>query len=96
MSWYYGCPYGKQTDSNPMVSADQARALTKKARFAASGYASLADSTIREACEKGENSATILVPLEVAEDMVILLCDHGFEEVVITGAITGAMVSVAW
>lgn len=79
-----------------MVSAAEAKVLTHKAKFAASGWAVLADSTIREACEKGEDAATILVPLNVVEDMVNFLCDHGFDEVVITGAITGAMVSVAW
>lgn len=79
-----------------MLYIAEARVLTRKAQFANSGWAALADSTIREACEKGENSATILVPLNVVEDMVTFLCDHGFDEAVITGAITGAMVSVAW
>ncbi len=79
-----------------MLYIAEARVLTRKAQFAKSGFATLADSTIREACENGENTATILVPLNVVEDMVNFLCDHGFDEVVITGAITGAMVSVAW
>lgn len=79
-----------------MVSASEAKVLTRKAQFAASGYAKLAESTIREACEKGEDSATILLPLNVVEDMVHFLADNGYEECVITGAITGAMVSVAW
>lgn len=79
-----------------MVSATEAKVLTHKAQFAASGWAQLADSTIRDACEKGEDNATILVPLGVVDDMVGFLCSHGFEEVVITGAITGAMISVAW
>lgn len=79
-----------------MVSAAEAKVLTHKAQFAASGWATLADSTIREACEKGEDSATMLIPLNVVSDMVEFLTSHGFEEVVITGAITGAMISVAW
>lgn len=79
-----------------MISASEAKVMTRKAKFAASGWAALADSNIRDACEKGEDSASILIPLEVIEDMVTFLCDHGFEEVVITGALTGAMISVAW
>lgn len=79
-----------------MLYIAEARELTRKAQFANSGWATLADSTIREACEKGEDIATILVPLNVVEDMVNFLCDHGFEEVVIAGAITGAMVTVVW
>ena len=79
-----------------MISAEEAKVLTRKAKFAASGWAALVEANIREACEKGEDSASILVPLEVIEDMVVFLCDHGFKEVVITGAITGAMISVAW
>lgn len=38
----------------------------------------------------------VLIPMDVVPDMVTYLCDHGFEEVVVTGTITGAMVSVAW
>lgn len=79
-----------------MITANEAKVLTHKAQFAASGWAALADANIREACEKGEDSASILIPLEVVEDMVIFLCDHGFEEVVITGTLTGTMVSMAW
>lgn len=79
-----------------MISLSEAKVLTHKAQFAASGWAQLADSTIREACEKGEDSATMLIPLNVVSDMVEFLTSHGFEEVVITGAITGAMISVAW
>lgn len=79
-----------------MISVAEARILTHKAQFAASGWAALAEANIREACENGEDSTSILIPLEVVEDMAIFLCDHGFKEVVITGTITGAMVSVTW
>ena len=79
-----------------MITVEEAKVLTRKAKFAASGFATLVESQIREACAIGEDSASILIPLEVVEDMVIFLCDHGFEEVVITGTLTGAMVSVAW
>lgn len=79
-----------------MISASEAKVMTRKAKFAASGYAKLAESTIREACENGEDSATILVPLNVVEDMIFFLADNGYTECIITGAITGAMVSVAW
>lgn len=79
-----------------MISVSEAKVLTRKAQFANSGYAHLADAAIREACEKGEDTAELLIPLDVVPDMVTFLCDYGFEEVVATGAITGAMVSVAW
>ena len=79
-----------------MISVSEAQKLTNKAKFAKSGYAHLADTAIREACEKGEDSAEMLIPLDVVPDMVEFLCDHGFEEVVITGTITGAMVAIAW
>lgn len=79
-----------------MLYIAEARVLTRKAQFSKSGFATLADSTIREACENGENTATILVPLNVVEDMVNFLCEHGFEEVAIAGTLSGAMVSVAW
>ena len=79
-----------------MISASEAKVLTKKAKFAQSGWAQLAESTIKEACEKGEDSATILLPLNVVEDMLHFLADNGYEECIITGAITGAMVTVAW
>lgn len=79
-----------------MISASEAKVLTRKAQFAASGYAQLAESTIREACEKGEDNATILVPVSVVDDLLHFLADNGYEECIITGAITGAMVTVAW
>lgn len=79
-----------------MISASEAKVLTRKAQFAVSGYAQLAESTIREACEKGEDNATILVPVCVVDDMLHFLADNGYEECIITGAITGAMVTVAW
>lgn len=79
-----------------MVSASEAKVLTRKAQFAASGYAQLAESAIREACSKGEDSATILVPVNVVDDMFYFLADNGYEECAVTGAITGAMVTVAW
>lgn len=79
-----------------MISASEAKDMTRKVRFASSGYAHIADTAIREACEGGEDTAEILIPLDVVPDMVTFLCDHGFEEVVVTGAIAGAMVSIAW
>lgn len=79
-----------------MISVSEAKILTHKAQFAASGFAAMAESTIREAANKGESEVTMLIPLNVVNDMVEFLTSHGFEEVVITGAITGAMISVAW
>lgn len=79
-----------------MITASEAQALTHKAQFAKSGYAHLADAAIRKACDEGESTAELLIPLDVVPDMVTFLCDHGFEEVVVTGAITGAVVSIAW
>ena len=79
-----------------MITAIKAKELTRKAQFAKSGYAHLADTAIREACEKGEDTAEFLIPMEVVPDMVTFLCDHGFEEVLVTGTMTGATVSVAW
>lgn len=79
-----------------MISVSEAKILTNKAQFAASGFAAMAESTIREAANKGESEVTMLIPLNVVNDMVEFLTSHGFEEVVITGAITGAMISVAW
>lgn len=79
-----------------MVSASEARVMTSNAQFAASGFAALADSTIREAANKGEAEASMLIPLNVVSDMVRFLNDNGYEEIVITGTFTGAMVSVAW
>lgn len=79
-----------------MVSATEARVLTDKAKFAASGFAALAESTIKEAAAKGEEEASMLIPLNVVADMVRFLNDNGYEEIVITGTITGALVSVAW
>lgn len=79
-----------------MVSASEAKVMTRKAQFAASGFAALAESTIKEAANNGESEATVLVPLNVVNDMVLFLADNGYEEIVITGALTGAMVTVAW
>lgn len=79
-----------------MISAEEAKELTRKAKFAKSAYPHLVDTAIREACENGEDTAEILIPLDVVPDMVTFLCDHGFEEVVVTGAITGAVVAIAW
>ena len=79
-----------------MISVSEAKVLTRKAQFAASGFAAMAESTIREAANKGESEVTMLIPLNVVSDMVEFLTSNGFEEVVITGAITGAMISVAW
>ena len=79
-----------------MITAIKAKELTRKAQFANSGYANLADTAVREACEKGEDTAEFLIPMEVVPDMVTFLCDHGFEEVLVTGTMTGATVAVAW
>ena len=79
-----------------MITAIKAKELTRKAQFANSGYANLADTAIREACAKGEDTAEFLIPMEVVPDMVTFLCDHGFEEVLVTGTMTGATVAVAW
>lgn len=79
-----------------MISAVEAKTISNKAQFAKSGWAHLAESTIKEACENGEDSATILLPLSVVEDMLHFLTDNGYEECIVTGAITGAMVTVAW
>lgn len=79
-----------------MITASEAKDISGKAQFAQSGWAQLAESTIREACENGEDSATILLPLNVVEDMLYFLTDNGYEECIVTGAITGAMVTVAW
>ena len=79
-----------------MITAIKAKELTRKAQFANSGYAHLADAAIRKACDEGESTAELLIPLDVVPDMVTYLCDHGFEEVVVTGAITGAVVAIAW
>lgn len=38
-----------------MVSASEAKVMTRKAQFAASGFAALAESTIKEAANKGES-----------------------------------------
>ena len=48
-----------------MVSASEAKVMTRKAQFAASGFAALAESTIKEAANNGESEATVLVPLNV-------------------------------
>lgn len=79
-----------------MITAPEAKALTRKAKFAKSAYPHLVDVAVREACDNGEDSAEVLIPLDVVPDMVTYLCDHGFEEVVVTGAITGAVVAIAW
>lgn len=79
-----------------MITASEAKVLTKKAKFAKSAYPHLVDAAVREACDNGEDTAEVLIPLEVVPDMVTYLCDHGFEEVVVTGAITGAVVAIAW
>lgn len=79
-----------------MITAPEAKVLTKKAKFAKSAYPHLVDVAVREACDKGEDTAEVLIPLDVVPDMVTYLCDHGFEEVVVTGAITGAVVAIAW
>lgn len=79
-----------------MITASEAKALTRKAKFAKSAYPHLVDAAVREACDKGEDTAEVLIPLDVVPDMVTYLCDHGFEEVVVTGAITGAVVAIAW
>lgn len=79
-----------------MISVSEAKKLTQKAKFAKSAYPHLADTAIREACEKGEDSVEFLIPLNVVPDMVDFLCEHGFAQVTVTCAITGAMVSIAW
>lgn len=79
-----------------MITASEAKALTRKAKFAKSAYPHLVDAAVREACDEGEDTAEVLIPLDVVPDMVTYLCDHGFEEVVVTGTITGAMISIAW
>jgi hypothetical protein len=79
-----------------MISASEARAKTREAQFAESGYAQLADSTIREACSNGDDSAIILVPVNVVDDMVLFLVNNGYEHIAVAGAITGAMVTVVW
>lgn len=79
-----------------MISATEAKVLSHKAKFAASGFAALAESNIKEACSNGEEEASMLIPLEVANDMVMFLADNGYEDIIITGALTGAVVTVAW
>ena len=79
-----------------MISVNEAKALSRKARFAVSGFADLAESNIRDACANGEDEASILIPLDVVNDMVMFLADNGYKDIVITGAITGAIVTVAW
>lgn len=79
-----------------MISVSEAKVLTKKAQFAKSAYPHLVDTAIREACEKGENSVEFLIPMNVVPDMADFLCEHGFEQVKVTCAITGAMVSITW
>ena len=79
-----------------MITAFEAKAMTRKAKFAKSAYPHLVDAAVREACDNGEDTAEVLIPLDVVPDMVTYLCDHGFEEVVATGAITGAVVAIAW
>lgn len=79
-----------------MITASEAKALTRKAKFAKSAYPHLVDAAVREACDNGDDTAEVLIPLDVVPDMVTYLCDHGFEEVVVTGTITGAVVAIAW
>lgn len=79
-----------------MISASEAKKLTRKAQFSNSCYASLATIAIREACKSGKDTVEIHIPLEVVPDMVTFLCDCGFEEVVAAGTITGATVSISW
>lgn len=79
-----------------MITAPEAKALTRKAKFAKSAYPHLVDTAVREACEKGDDTAEVLIPLDVVPDMVTYLCDHGFKEVEVTCAITGAVVEIAW
>ena len=79
-----------------MITASEAKVLTQKEKFAKSAYPHLVDAAVREACDNGEDTAEVLIPLDVVPDMVTYLCDHGFEEVVVTGAITGAVVAIAW
>ena len=79
-----------------MITAPEAKVLTQKAKFAKSAYPHLVDVAVREACDNGEDTVEVLIPMDVVPDMVTYLCDHGFEEVVVTGTITGAMISIAW
>ena len=78
-----------------MISATEANIMTRKAKFANSAYARLAEVTISESASCGESETDILIPLEIVPDMVEFLTDNGYE-CIVTGAITGAMVNAAW
>ena len=79
-----------------MITASEAKVLTRKAKFANSACPHLVDVAVREACDRGEDTAEVIIPIDVVPDMVTYLCDHGFEEVVVTGTTTGAVVAIAW
>lgn len=84
----------KQAEVN-MISANEARKITDSVNFKNSGFASLINSTIRDAASKGESRAEMLIPENVARDAVRFLEQNGFR-VVLGHMLTGALVIAAW
>ena len=61
-----------------MISANEARKITDSVNFRKSGFIKLIDSAIREAAGAGQSEATMLIPENVAGEVMIFLEQHGF------------------
>lgn len=85
----------RKGSGSPMISATEARCITDNAKFAKYGYAELINSTIREVAANGEDEASMLVPVKIAEQAIKFLETNGFR-VVSEMSMTGMVVTAFW